>query len=136
MEDVTTPPPATTGTRSPRLAPVFTRSGSDRLVAGVCGGLGARLGVDPVLLRLAIVPLALAGGVGIVAYLVLWAIAAEPDASPTDELPQARPASNQQLVAIALIVLGALILLRTTGLWFGDGVVWPIALATLGSAFA
>src|SRR5437764_5331815 len=48
------------------------RSTRDRIVAGVAGGLGEQLGVDPVVLRLAFVVLALAGGFGLVLYLVLW----------------------------------------------------------------
>jgi signal transduction histidine kinase len=53
-------------------APRFERSGRDRIVAGVCGGLATRLGVDPTLVRLVFALLALAGGAGIVLYLALW----------------------------------------------------------------
>jgi len=44
----------------------------DRKIAGVCGGLGEWLDVDPVFLRVAFVLLALVGGLGIVVYIVLW----------------------------------------------------------------
>ena len=50
----------------------FERSRQDRVLAGVCGGLAARLGVDATLVRLVFALLALAGGAGIVAYLALW----------------------------------------------------------------
>jgi signal transduction histidine kinase len=50
----------------------FERSRQDRVLAGVCGGLAARLGVDVTLVRLVFALLALAGGAGIVAYLALW----------------------------------------------------------------
>jgi signal transduction histidine kinase len=50
----------------------FERSGSDRVVAGVCGGLAARLGVDATLVRLVFALLALAGGAGILLYFALW----------------------------------------------------------------
>jgi signal transduction histidine kinase len=53
-------------------APLFERSGRDRIVAGVCGGLATRLGVDPTLVRLVFALLALAGGAGILLYLALW----------------------------------------------------------------
>jgi len=54
---------------------LFERSRQDRVLAGVCGGLAARLGVDATLVRLVFALLALAGGAGIVAYLALWVFA-------------------------------------------------------------
>ncbi len=50
------------------------RSRSDRMIAGVCGGLGEYLGVDPVWLRLFFVLLLFATGFGFWAYLILWII--------------------------------------------------------------
>jgi phage shock protein C len=55
------PPPPDGGQR------VVRRSRSERVVAGVCGGIGRYLGVDPVLLRIAFVILALANGLGVIA---------------------------------------------------------------------
>jgi signal transduction histidine kinase len=51
---------------------LFARSDRDRVLAGVCGGVAARLGVDPTLVRLVFALLALAGGAGILLYLALW----------------------------------------------------------------
>jgi signal transduction histidine kinase len=50
----------------------FERSEHDRVVAGICGGVAASLGVDPTLVRLVFALLALAGGAGILLYLALW----------------------------------------------------------------
>lgn len=50
----------------------FARSEHDRVVAGVCAGVAAALGVDPTLVRLVFALLALAGGAGILLYLALW----------------------------------------------------------------
>jgi signal transduction histidine kinase len=50
----------------------FQRSGRDRVIAGVCGGVASRLGVDPTLVRLVFALLALAGGAGILLYFALW----------------------------------------------------------------
>ena len=49
-------------------------SNSDRKVAGVCGGLGEWLEIDPVFFRVAFVVLALVCGLGIVVYIVLWLV--------------------------------------------------------------
>lgn len=53
------------------------RSRSDRMIAGVCGGLGEYLGVDPVWIRLFFVLLLFATGFGFGAYLILWIIVPE-----------------------------------------------------------
>ncbi len=53
------------------------RSRSDRMVAGVCAGLAEYFNVDPVLVRLVFVLLALAGGPGVLLYIVLWIIMPE-----------------------------------------------------------
>jgi signal transduction histidine kinase len=50
----------------------FERSGHDRVIAGVCGGLASTLGVDATLVRLVFALLALAGGAGILLYFALW----------------------------------------------------------------
>jgi len=47
------------------------RSRDNKLIAGVCGGLGKHLGIDPLLVRLFFVLLIFANGIGIILYLVL-----------------------------------------------------------------
>ena len=46
------------------------RSGTDKMICGVCGGLGDYLNVDPTLIRLLWVLLTCWAGMSIVAYLV------------------------------------------------------------------
>jgi signal transduction histidine kinase/phage shock protein PspC (stress-responsive transcriptional regulator) len=114
-----------------------TRSGRDRLAAGVAAGLGERLAVDPVFVRAAFVALAAAGGAGMVAYLLLWAVSAEPGTPAAQPEParQRRPSPGpRRALALWLQTLGALFMLRQAGWWFGDAVVWPVTLAALGSA--
>lgn len=50
------------------------RSRTDRMIAGVAGGLGRYFGIDPTLVRLAFVILSLAGMSGGLAYLILWVV--------------------------------------------------------------
>jgi phage shock protein PspC (stress-responsive transcriptional regulator) len=47
-------------------------SAGERMIGGVCGGLGEFLELDPVLFRAAFLVLAVIGGLGILLYLVLW----------------------------------------------------------------
>jgi phage shock protein PspC (stress-responsive transcriptional regulator) len=58
-------------------------SRSDRKIAGVCGGLGEWLDVDPVFLRVAFVLLALLGGLGIAVYVLLWLFVPRAPAVPS-----------------------------------------------------
>ena len=53
------------------------RSRTNRQVAGVCAGLGQRFNVDPTLIRVLFVLLALFGGAGIVLYVAMWIIVPE-----------------------------------------------------------
>lgn len=46
------------------------RSSSNRLLAGVCGGIGAFFGIDPTLVRLGWVLFCAMGGSGILAYII------------------------------------------------------------------
>lgn len=50
------------------------RSRTNRMIAGVCGGLAEYLGVDPTVVRLIWVFLALTAGGGILLYLIAWLI--------------------------------------------------------------
>ena len=50
------------------------RSIEDRKVAGVAGGLGAYFNIDPLLLRLIFVILTIAGGGGLLIYIILWSV--------------------------------------------------------------
>lgn len=47
------------------------RSETDRMLGGVCGGLGEYLGMDPTLVRLIFVLLFLVGGHGLLVYLIM-----------------------------------------------------------------
>jgi phage shock protein C len=48
------------------------RSTTNRKIAGVCGGLADYFDTDPVLVRSIFAALAIAGGIGLVLYAVLW----------------------------------------------------------------
>jgi len=53
------------------------RSRKDRILGGVCGGLGNYLNVDPVLVRVVWAILFFAAGVGFLAYILAWIIIPE-----------------------------------------------------------
>ena len=53
------------------------RSKKERIIAGVCGGIGEYLGIDPTIVRILWVLLGLMGGSGIIAYIISWIIIPE-----------------------------------------------------------
>ncbi len=55
----------------------LTRSTSERMLAGVAGGVAQYFDMDPTLVRLIFVLLAAAGGPGVLIYLVMWLIVPE-----------------------------------------------------------
>ncbi|KPF61541.1 phage-shock protein [beta proteobacterium AAP51] len=61
------PPPGPTVSATP-----LRRSRQDRWLGGVCGGLARSTGLESWLFRLLFVALLLMGGVGLVAYVLLW----------------------------------------------------------------
>ena len=66
---MTTPSPLPSPTR-----PELRRSGTDRMLGGVCGGLAEYSGIDAALWRVGMVGLTVAGGAGVVVYLLLWVL--------------------------------------------------------------
>ncbi|MGA9159655.1 MAG: PspC domain-containing protein [Actinomycetota bacterium] len=122
--------PGSNGER-PRL---LRRSRDDRVIGGVCGGLGRYLGVDPVLLRIALVILAIAGGGGFLIYVVAWVLI--PVERDGEDLGSARPEgadATRLIVGGALIAIGTILLLNLSipalGKYF-----WPLALIAVGVA--
>jgi len=50
------------------------RSGKERILGGVCGGIGEYFDVDPTIIRLLWVLFALGAGTGILVYIIAWII--------------------------------------------------------------
>jgi phage shock protein PspC (stress-responsive transcriptional regulator) len=63
-------------------------SARERMIGGVCGGLGEFLVLDPVLFRAAFLVLAVVGGLGILLYAVLWLLIPAP--APEGAAPPSR----------------------------------------------
>lgn len=117
---------------APPLRPgTFLRAPDNRIIAGVAGGLGRRIGVDPFAIRIALVILTLAGGAGLVLYGVAWLLSRDPDAG---EVVADTGFDLRQAVALGLVTLGLTLLLRRLGVWFADALVWPALFAGTVSA--
>jgi phage shock protein PspC (stress-responsive transcriptional regulator) len=53
------------------------RDPDNRVIGGVCSGMGAYWDIDPVIVRILFIVLALAGGLGIMVYLILYIVIPE-----------------------------------------------------------
>jgi phage shock protein C len=68
------------------------RSRDDRVVAGICAGVGRYLGIDPVAARVLFVVLAIfSGGTALLAYLIAWIVMPEDPADPWAAAHQQQP---------------------------------------------
>lgn len=112
---------------------LLRRTTDDRMLFGVCGGLGRYLGVDPVLVRITFVLLAVFGGSGVLLYLVgLIAIPEERPDEPVHPGTRITLASGPGVVVGAvLVVLGFLLLASRVIPAFGD-LFGPMVLIAAG----
>ena len=101
------------------------RSVTDRKIAGVAGGLGRHLGIDPTVLRVLFVVLCFFGGAGLILYGAAWLLV--PEDGHADGNIRVSPSTRNTLL-IAAGVVAALVLVGGTL----DGVDFPWPLFVLG----
>ena len=127
----------------------LTRSESDKMVAGVCGGLATYLGIDPVLVRLAFLVLFFASGIGLPIYLVLWIVmpsesneagngakVAQENVGEMGDTFQAgvNRVGRHGTIGVILLLLGVYFLFNQLGWlgWLDGGIFWPLAIVGVG----
>jgi phage shock protein PspC (stress-responsive transcriptional regulator) len=94
------------------------RSRSDRVIAGVCGGLARYFNIDPVIVRVAAVALVFAGGAGLLLYAAAFLLVPnEGEGGGPGETP--RRAFVIAGVIVLVIAIGALLPFHWD--WWGDG---------------
>ncbi|MFJ2866230.1 PspC domain-containing protein [Kitasatospora sp. NPDC087314] len=80
--------------------PPLTRTEHHRVVAGVCGGLGRHLDIDPVVFRVVTVVLCLSGGLGLFLYGLAWLIV------PTESVPDGKGGSRHGRTELQRVLTG------------------------------
>ncbi|MDH3891327.1 MAG: PspC domain-containing protein [candidate division Zixibacteria bacterium] len=115
------------------------RSETNKVISGVCGGLGEYFEVDPVLVRVVTVILTLATGVAIFAYIAAWIIVPSREGQAESETPVAsEPKSDtswrKYLPGLVLIGIGAVLLIRESFYWFDWSEFWPVLMILAGLA--
>jgi phage shock protein PspC (stress-responsive transcriptional regulator) len=110
------------------------RSRDDRMIAGVCGGLGRYFDVNPAFYRVGFVVLALLGGAGILIYgaaLLVIPNDGEEDSVATQVLRDHRQ-QPWALVALAIVAVAGLSLLSHATLWPHGDAAWIFLLVAGG----
>lgn len=135
------------------------RSETNKVIAGVAGGLGEYFNIDPTIIRILFVLMTVFGGSGLIIYLVLWLIMPSQSSLPKDSQQAikdnledmkaqtqsfahkiSRPGSmsgdnSRFWWALLIIVLGFFFLLNNYDLLDIDfEKLWPVALIIFGLA--
>jgi phage shock protein PspC (stress-responsive transcriptional regulator) len=115
--------------------PPLRRAADGKVKAGVCAGVARWLGVDPLILRIAVIGLTVVSGVGLPIYIAGWLLLPAADGSPAIAARlRARPGAWQIGAGAGCLTLAGLLTIRELGLWWSDAIVWPFVLATAGAA--
>lgn len=102
------------------------RSLTDRKVAGVAGGLGRHLNVDPTIIRVLFVVLCFFGGAGFLLYGAAWLLV--PEEGKEEAIISAGASARNALLVAAAVVAGLLLIGDS---WGGFGFPWPLAVVAL-----
>jgi len=97
------------------------RSTTDRKIAGVAGGIGRHLDIDPTVVRVLLVVLIFFGGAGALIYGAVWLFVPE---DGSDEATVHMGEETRTIVLVVALVLAGLLLLGN-GWWWGFGEGWP-----------
>ncbi len=134
----------------------LTRSTTNKVIAGVCGGLGEYFNIDPTILRILFVALVIWGGSGALLYIVLWLVVPEAgkESIPADQRMQAAGKemgtkaqdmakslqasrlSGTIVVGALFIVIGVSTIVQMYVPWkfFHWSMFWPVFLIAVGLA--
>lgn len=139
----------------------LTRSRSDRMLGGVCGGLAAYLRIDATIIRLLFVLMALGSGAGVFIYLVLWFVLPAEGATGSTTLDASIRAGAEEMaerartlgadlrspdsganrrglmiVGAGLVLVGAIVFLNNLNIpwlaWLKVDLLWPLVLVAAG----
>ncbi|AGA68501.1 putative stress-responsive transcriptional regulator [Desulfitobacterium dichloroeliminans LMG P-21439] len=138
------------------------RSGTDKKLGGVCGGLAEYFDIDSTLIRLVVLLAFFMGGVGLLLYIVAWVVIPENPSyrsgatyrnggnvvddmkesvqdigssaqSFAHDLKSVNPSHRKRYIGIGLMILGVIFLLDQWFPYVFDwGKMWPLILILMG----
>ncbi len=124
------------------------RSTTDKMISGVCGGVGEYFDLDPSLVRLIFVLIAFASsGSGFIAYIVAAIVVPvrpvdytydsegqdlyDEEGNPVGDKPYTQK-KTKQIIGFVLLGFGSMLLLDNMFSWFDKGVVWAMVVIGVG----
>ena len=104
----------------------LTRPKDGRWVGGVAAGLGAYFDLSPTLYRIAFAVLALAGGTGVLIYIVAWLVIPEEGAAHSLAEQELRKHRDQprRLIGVAILAFAGFVILSEARIWPSPGNLW------------
>lgn len=110
------------------------RSRDQRMMGGVASGIAEWRGFNPTVVRLVFVVATVAGGSGVLLYMIGWLLLpSDGDDTCLAQQSLQSPREPAHIAAIAFVVVGSMVVIRSLGLWF-SGAIFPIGLAGIGLA--
>lgn len=128
------------------------RSSSDKIIAGVCGGLAEYFSVDSTLIRILFVALTLANGFGILLYIIMALIVPKDKKTGTKDnardlaegtknlANQARASEHgRNLLGLIIVGFGLVVLIKNIlpvpPVWMHTQILWPVVIIAVGLYF-
>lgn len=113
---------------------LYRASEEKSMIGGVCAGIADYFDIDPTLVRLAFLFIVLAGGAGLLAYLIAWVVIPQKPANIKEEntKEEKKTKKNKRLLGIILIAIGGIFLIDFWIPHFYWGRIWPILIIGLG----
>jgi phage shock protein C len=109
------------------------RSETNKVIGGVCGGLGEYLQLDPVLIRILAVLACLAWGSGILIYLLAWLIIpTRPVDAPPPDPNYKKSTWSKYIPGIILIAVGVVWLMQAYSYYIDWTIFWSIVIILIG----
>jgi phage shock protein C len=130
------------------------RSNTNKVIAGVCGGLGEYFDIDPSIVRILFVLFTFFGGSGFLLYIVMWLVMPVDESKPltkegiSNTVDEMKDRANEVMsnirsrdtskdnswIAFLLLAIGILFLFRNFGVLqiFNVDRAWPLVLVVIG----
>ncbi|WP_405822494.1 PspC domain-containing protein [Streptomyces sp. NBC_00838] len=127
--------PHTSTQPPPSRPPQLVRAPRQKVVAGVCGGLGRYCDLDPVIFRIVVVVLTLTGGIGLIFYGFAWLLVPL-DGEDENELRRllSGRVDGASLIAVLLALVGCGLFLSMLNNGETLGFATLLSIAVIGAA--
>src|SRR5580704_9332224 len=112
------------------------RTRENQYLAGVCGGIGERLGIDPTVVRVIAVLLVLGAGTGLLVYMAAWLlITRQGEDQSIAKRITSNPGEMRLAMVVGTLVIAVIVGVDASGLPGASNLAWPVAISAAGLVF-